>query len=665
MECQFERVYIMEKLKLSIGRKIILISVSLIMILVIILAGFFRFTVVELTSALSINNASNTGEELALRVDDYLKGYEIIVKSLAQQETIVKAERYEVESVLASFNANDPEIKYLYVGYENGDFFEGSGLEYPDYDPRVMNWYQDGKVGLNYSDDYFEDGESLVTVSYPIVDKKGTVVGVLGLDIEMDVISKMVENVKIGETGYPVIVDKNGVILSHPDQGYLGKTMEEQALMESISSRIDFIDYSSIEDGAKIKKHARFDYVERSEWAVISTYYYSDVDSIVKQIMQFIAVIAAIIVIVAVIIVTLFSKQLSKNIKILIEGMQEVSKGNLKVRPTVSSKDEIRVLGKHFNDTITELSQIVGGVVIVSDQLSETAEVMASTSEQVSASTEEVSQTIEEIAEGASSQAIDVEQGVVMIGELSKEIEMLDQNTSSMVQALKKSNQAYEIGIESIGALNEKSSQSECSRSSIEEVIISLNQHTLSIDKILDAISTIADQTNLLALNASIEAARAGEHGRGFAVVAEEIRKLAEESSKSSDEIRIIMKSIQGDSDMSLDAMRALKLNSTEQAQAVELVVRSFDLIQASYVQLTKSIDIIGSSVTSINDGKVLITSSIENISAISEQTAAASQEVTASMIQQSEAINAVARSAQELNNIAIKLHNDISRFEV
>ena len=196
-------------------------------------------------------------------------------------------------------------------------------------------------------------------------------------------------------------------------------------------------------------------------------------------------------------------------------------------------------------------------------------------------------------------------------------------------------------------------------------MIHQLNDRTIEIGTILNVISAISEQTNLLALNASIEAARAGEHGRGFAVVADEIRKLAEQSATSAEQVRAIVTNIQQDGAASVKSMAVLKDISQKQNTAVTDVIRAFETIKEAYTVISTDIQSIGTAVTGVNHDKELIVSSIENISAVSEETAAASQEVTASMEQQTFAVEEVSKAAQELNAISIQLSQEISKFKI
>ena len=201
--------------------------------------------------------------------------------------------------------------------------------------------------------------------------------------------------------------------------------------------------------------------------------------------------------------------------------------------------------------------------------------------------------------------------------------------------------------------------------SQIAESIGVLVKETEDIGQILSTILNISSQTNLLALNAAIEAARAGESGKGFAVVAEEVRKLAEQSGSSAENIRNIVTRVIDTTKTAAVNMDNIKSNVENQSSAVSLTEQSF-------VNLNKSIESIIEKIVSMNESielmvgnSNLLTSNIHNISAVSEQSAAAAEEVNASVANQLNDIQNVKTQANELYNLAQTLDTLIEKFKV
>ena len=199
-----------------------------------------------------------------------------------------------------------------------------------------------------------------------------------------------------------------------------------------------------------------------------------------------------------------------------------------------------------------------------------------------------------------------------------------------------------------------------CSR-----LVKQLNEKTTSIGAILDSISAISEQTNLLALNAAIEAARAGEAGRGFAVVAEEIRKLAEQTSKSTDQIGGIISDITEESNQTVNIMKDVKVANLEQSEAIGGVNNSFEDISTATKTITTKIQEINGSIDAMTEDSNEIVSVIANISAVSQQTAASSEEVTASMEQTASTLTEIEKTSEHLISLAHELNKEIDQFKV
>jgi len=234
-----------------------------------------------------------------------------------------------------------------------------------------------------------------------------------------------------------------------------------------------------------------------------------------------------------------------------------------------------------------------------------------------------------------------------------------------MIESTREAIEANKIGSEKIELLSKSAEASGEASVRIGKSIMELNNQTKDIDSILVSITGIAEQTNLLALNASIEAARAGEHGRGFAVVADEIRKLAEESNQSAEQIRVIINNIQRDSEKTVKEMSEVEEITKEQTVAVSDMNQSFVTISSSIEAIASKIDMISQSVSLLTEDKDKLVLSIQNISAVSEQTAAGAQQVSAATDQQRVAVGEVAESAELLNEIALRLNHEMNKFKI
>ena len=191
-----------------------------------------------------------------------------------------------------------------------------------------------------------------------------------------------------------------------------------------------------------------------------------------------------------------------------------------------------------------------------------------------------------------------------------------------------------------------------------------MDESSRKISVILDTVEQISDQTNLLALNASIEAARSGEHGRGFAVVAEEIRKLADESAKSTEEIKKLITAIQDRSSRAVKSMEISKKIAEEQNSIVEETGKVFRELSNAIKKLAENIETIEVLNSDMNHKKDAIVTmiravqeSVEEISAVSQETSASSQEILFS-------VNQLKEHSRTLNDLAEELGVKVDQFK-
>ncbi|GAU75542.1 methyl-accepting chemotaxis protein [Fusibacter sp. 3D3] len=664
------------KVKRSLRKSILMIFVFVIVLSQVIVGTGTALKVKSMFMEKQKDSVNNLGKQIGISVENYLKGYETIIRALADQPIAKEmmssptAER-DLLKILETYVDANPDILFIYLGTEdNRTIMRPDGDLGADYDPRTRDWYIAAKAAgkFMWTDPYFDDtvDKMMVTACQPIYDNSNKFIGVVAADIALSTLNEQTKNIKIGDKGYPIIIASNNIIMTHQAVEKIGTELVTTEIKESLKDlNSTGVEYSYDENGVQKKKYAAIYRLKDVNWSVVSTLYYDEIQADILMIILLIIIVSVVAIVIAIVIIIFFTSKINKNIKKLIQSMQKARTGDLGSLSKVTSKDEMGILSQYFDETLEDLGKLVQNIQNVSGHLTISSQSLAATSEEVSASADEVAKTVEDIAKGAQDQARDAENSATIARSLSEKFEELNKYTADMVKSAQKTGEAYDDGVASVNELGKRNNDSINANNDIEKVILQLNERTIEIGAILDSISAISVQTNLLALNASIEAARAGEHGRGFAVVAEEIRKLAEQSANAADQVKGIVLNIQADGSKSVESMTSLKAISTKQNDAVVKVIDAFETIRQAYELINHNIKAIGTSVDGVNEDKEQIVNSIENISAVSEETAAASEEVTASMDQQTFAVEEVAKAAQELNQISIELNQEISKFKM
>jgi len=660
--------------KYGLGARIL----AVFMAIMVIGISAIGVTVYSKTNKILEENLAQTTIEMAHAINDsitnYLESYDFIVNFLSDEQNVQGVLQYprlklNMMKTFKSIIKNNDDVMNVYLGTKDGVMMLYPVTELPEgYDPRKRGWYQEAvkEDKLIWTDPYVDafSGDLVVTVAKPVYNKyDNSFVGVIGIDINLATLADTVNDIKIGENGYIILADKNGITMTHPKMPEIvGKPIPVKEIAENLYKKESgTIRYTL--DG--IDKLAIYNTMNNTGWKIIAGIDITEIAEDSAKNLNNIITIGIITLLIGLLVFFLFAKRITNNIKKLLVNMEDVKKGDLTKLFNVTSTDELGSLAGYFEDTLKELANLIRNIKNVSHELTENAENLAGTSEEASAAADEVSRASEDIAKGAQSQAEDAEKGAEIARELSEKLNTLDDRINDIFDELKDVMAVNANGFETISELTEKSNTSKETSENTVKVVGELENKTKEIGTILDAISAIAVQTNLLALNASIEAARAGEHGRGFAVVAEEIRKLAEESSSAADDVREIVTNIQKDSKNAVESVTQMKDISDEQLLAVKKVNDAFDAITVSVNEINTSIEQIVEYKELIETDKNGLLDAIENISAVSEETAAASEEVNASMDQQTYAVEEVAKSAEKLNEIAVELNSEIDKFKI
>ncbi|GIP23788.1 methyl-accepting chemotaxis protein [Paenibacillus sp. J22TS3] len=363
---------------------------------------------------------------------------------------------------------------------------------------------------------------------------------------------------------------------------------------------------------------------------------------------------------------TVAARRLVKRIRELNEAAGHMAEGNLTIKlPESQGKDELSELNASFRLMIDNLRSIVisveragGQVVRMSRDLEQNNQVMQEVVDQVAVSTEELAIGSQKVAE-------DLSVTVSLVDEMQSKFEA---NLADTALSVTDSQEALEV-IEQGGSIMKQQLQvvadNRAAIARVEHTVQDLEQHTAEITKMTHLVSEISAQTTLLSLNASIEAARAGEAGRGFAVVAGEVKKLAEQSGQAVQQIFAAVQGISSAMDKVKDSVSQSLELSKDQESAASLTGASFEEISAKVQHIAARITILAEEMNASQKITVQVQDATQNISAITEQAAAGSEEITASTVEQKRSFEQAGEQVRRMREIGEELQEELKKFKV
>ncbi len=394
---------------------------------------------------------------------------------------------------------------------------------------------------------------------------------------------------------------------------------------------------------------------------VPNTYYDELVSSFKKNVS--LIIIMSLIFIVAV--SSLILNKLLKPLSILEKATYKIAEGDFTNNVEINSKDELGKLGNAFNKMTNDIRGILTKVSSTANIVSDSSKELSSQSMEVSEISNEIGRNIEELAEGAQNQAKEAESGSEVIIGLGNLINEEQKNIEKLSNSSESVNESIIAGLSAIKELIQNTDESSTAAKEIVDVINDTNRNTSEIGNVTTVIASIAEQTNLLALNAAIEAARAGEHGKGFAVVADEIKKLAEESTKSTKEIDNIVTELTTSVNNAVNKMKTITLIFETQTEKVNETENKFNEISKAIKVTEEIVSELFVSSSKMNENKTKALEVIQNVSAISEEYAANTEEASASTEEQTASINEISNASDKLYDLIKELDKFIATFKI
>ncbi|WP_315274740.1 methyl-accepting chemotaxis protein [Selenomonas sputigena] len=364
-----------------------------------------------------------------------------------------------------------------------------------------------------------------------------------------------------------------------------------------------------------------------------------------------------------------FSNKLATPIAHVTNRLATLAQGdfrhNAALETKISSTDEIGRMSQALDTLQHNVRQMMKQAIDAAEKITTAVAQLNESADQSATVSSQVASSMSKVADSCNEQFAEMDRTKAQIGTLEQHMSAFAGNLSQTVDAVDGTNRAAAQGATRVNEAVLQMQRIAESVSRSAEVITVLGEESDKIGTIVDAIAAIADQTNLLALNAAIEAARAGENGRGFAVVAEEVRKLAEQSSTSADEITALITSIQEKAQNAVEVMQEGASQAQGGTEAVDAAGRTFKEIASMVEHVASESSAMGSRVHELEQSTHSIRDSAESMNKMSRSVAAESQTVSAATQEQTAAVQQIAAASHSLNEMSQAMHAAISKFKV
>lgn len=512
-------------------------------------------------------------------------------------------------------------------------------------------------------------GKDIVIIDVPIVDDSSNFVGLIQSVLDPQLISAVVARIHFEESGYGVLLAPDGTVIASPDQAEIGQNRfdsyaEEtrEAAKATMASTAQAL--ATVTDTAGMTHSTAYATVESTGWRVLVSAPESEVYAEADALKRMVVIMIVISVLLVAVIALLVARWILMPILALSALMKKTATGDLTHRLPEKGTDEFGILRQNVNYMLNSFSDIL-------ERMKRSIEVVAASSEQLSAAAiqsseaaEQVNADVGRVTEGARAQLESAGQTSTATEEMAAGVTRIAHSSSDVAESADGVTGEVRRGREGVMQAIVQIQAASHSVEASAQTVNTLQQKSMLIKQIVGVISEISSQTNMLALNASIEAARAGEHGRGFAVVAGEVKKLADQTSRSAVEIESII------TDMLTavaSADETMHIGLTEVSQGEALVLRvgdTFDTILRAVQDVNEQIQEVSAAAQQISAGTEEVAASATDVFGIAQDTSSRLENVAKHMGDQLQAMKEISGSSEALSQMAMDLQEAASKFK-
>jgi len=684
---------------LKLGTKLLIGGLLTVAIPIIVIGVVAVYQSTQSITELARSSMGHTAQSLARGLDNAFHEQLVLVSNISYSNSVIAAaekvaregaKNSQKEILLAQrelTKIKEPEAEHLsnitlvgmngivYASSDNGKF-NGLNLAGRDYlDAAFKGTSNVGSVVIDRA-----TGRVICTAACPIYSSAGKeITGAVVMAIDIKFLTDIINEIRVGKSGYAYLVDKNGLYVAHPvKENILKINVSQLKGGESIAKLIKEGKTGIAEYELEgVKKAGAIASVSITGWSIVNSIPVDDLYASAYQTRNVIITIGMIFLILASLLFFFFARSLTRPLVNVVEAAQKIAGGDLAVEVTSEARqDEIGSLARAFTLMIGSLkekaqiaekiaaSDLTIKVTPLSDadtlgnafatmveklrsqiqQIIEGVNVLASAGSEIMAS-------VSQLTSGAAETATSVSETTTTVEEVKQTAEVTNQKAKHVSELGQRTAEISQNGLKSIEDAVNGMNRIKEQMDSIADMVVRLSEQSQAIGEIIATVNDIAEQSNLLAVNASIEAAKAGEQGKGFAVVAQEIRSLAAQSKQATTQVRNIL----------FDVQKAIgsAVMATEQGnKAVEEGVRLS-------TQAGESIEILAESVTEATNAAIQIAASSQQQLIGMDQVVSAMENIREASAQTASTTKQTERAAHDLHNLGQRLQDIVKLYKV